>query len=228
MSRFLIAPSILSADFSRLADEVRAAEAAGADWLHLDVMDGRFVPNVSFGPDVVAAVAKVATRPLDAHLMVEEPERQVGAFIDAGATAVGVHVEACRHLHRTLERIRSAGARACVALNPSTPAEAIREVLPCVDQVLVMTVNPGFGGQAFIPDVMPKLYQIRRWIDLGGHDVDLVVDGGIGPETIEEAALNGGRVFVMGSAFFKSGGDYKQVSDEIRSRLEPYEEEPSA
>ena len=215
---YKLAPSILSADFGRLAEEVRAAEQAGADWLHLDVMDGHFVPNLTIGPDVVNAVAKRTSLPVDVHLMVREPDHLLEAFVHAGATALGVHVEACTHLHRTLSEIRRHKARPCVVLNPATPAEAIRPVLPIVDQVLVMTVNPGFGGQAFIPETLPKIRQIRGWIDELRKPIDLVVDGGIGPKTISEVALHGARVFVMGNAFFKSG-DYKRFADDIRGQL---------
>jgi ribulose-phosphate 3-epimerase len=215
---YKLAPSILSADFGRLAEEVRAAEQAGADWLHLDVMDGHFVPNLTIGPDVVAAVAKRTSLPVDVHLMVREPDHLLEAFVRAGATALGVHVEACTHLHRTLTEIRRLSVRPCVVLNPATPAESIRPVLPIVDQVLVMTVNPGFGGQSFIPETLPKIRQIRGWIDELRRPIDLVVDGGVGPQTIEQVALHGARVFVMGNAFFKSG-DYKRFADGIRGQL---------
>ena len=218
MTQFKIAPSILSADFGRLAEEVRAAERAGADWMHLDVMDGHFVPNLTIGPDIVAAVAKATTLPVDVHLMVREPDHLIEAFVSAGATAVGVHVEACTHLHRTLTLIRRLGARPCVVLNPATPASAIQPVLPLVDQVLVMTVNPGFGGQKFIPETLGKIRELRGWIDASRRDVDIVVDGGIGPDTIERVALHGARVFVMGAAFFKSA-DYKTFADGIRAQL---------
>ncbi len=218
MTQFKIAPSILSADFGRLAEEVRAAERAGADWLHLDVMDGHFVPNLTIGPDVVGAVAKATTLPVDVHLMVREPDHLLEAFVAAGATALGVHVEACTHLHRTLSLIRKLGARTCVVLNPATPASAIQPVLGLVDQVLVMTVNPGFGGQKFIAETLPKIREIRGWIDASRRDVDLVVDGGIGPGTIERVALHGANVFVMGAAFFKSA-DYKSFVDETRAQL---------
>lgn len=224
MSRFLIAPSILSADFGRLAEEVRAAEQAGADWIHVDVMDGRFVPNLTIGPAVVEAVAKVTSLPLDVHLMVEDPARFLEAFIGAGANALGVHVEACRHPHRAFDQIRELGARPCIVLNPETPGEAIRSLLPDVDQVLVMTVNPGFGGQALIRSTLPKLVQIRKWIDAQEHPIDLVVDGGIGADSVEEVALHGANVFVMGAAFFKSG-DYKLFVDRVHAILEPYESE---
>jgi ribulose-phosphate 3-epimerase len=224
MSRFLIAPSILSADFARLGEEVRAAEAAGGDWIHVDVMDGHFVPNLTIGPSVVAALKRIATKPLDVHLMIEDPDRYLGAFVEAGAAAVGVHVEACVHLHRTLAHIRRLGARACVVLNPATPASLIEPVLPEVDQVLVMTVNPGFGGQHFIEGTLPKIREIRASIDRLGLEIDLVVDGGVGLDTVEAVASHGGRVFVMGSAFFGSG-DYKRFVDAVRAKLEPYEKE---
>ncbi len=221
MSRFRIAPSILSADFGRLAEEVRAAEEAGADWIHVDVMDGHFVPNITIGPAVVEALAKVTRLPLDVHLMVEEPARYLKPFVGAGANAVGVHVEACRDPQRAFAEIRELGARVCIVLNPETPAEAIRGLVPDVDQVLVMTVNPGFGGQELIRTTLPKLSQIRTWIDEEGHAIDLVVDGGVGLETVEDVARNGANVFVMGSAFFKSG-DYKLFVERIRALLKPY------
>jgi len=224
MSRFKIAPSVLSADFARLGEEVRAAEEAGADWIHVDVMDGQFVPNLTIGPAVLEAIARSTRLPCDVHLMIERPERHIQTFVDAGARMLGVHVETCPHLHGTLQQIRSAGARACAVLNPSTPAIALREVLPCLDQILVMTVNPGFGGQSFIAETMPKLYELRKWIDLGNHAIDLVVDGGIALDTVETAAQNGARVFVMGSAFFRcEGRDFKRFVETVRARLEPYE-----
>src|SRR5262247_1002019 len=161
--RVLIAPSMLSADFGRLAEEVRAVEQAGADWIHVDVMDGRFVPNLTLGPVVVEAVRRATSLPLDVHLMIVEPERYIEAFVEAGADLVSVQVEACPHLHRTLHQIREAGARASVVLNPSTPASSIEPVLGDVDQVLVMTVNPGFGGQKFISSMLGKIETLRRW-----------------------------------------------------------------
>jgi ribulose-phosphate 3-epimerase len=215
---YKIAPSILSADFGRLAEEVVRAEQAGGDWIHVDVMDGHFVPNLTIGPDVVGAIARAASVPVDVHLMIEEPDRYVEAFASNGADAVGVHVEACPHLHRTLQLIQSLGVRASVALNPSTPAESIREVLPLLDQVLIMTVNPGFGGQKFIRETLPKIRTIRGWIDKAERPIDLVVDGGIGPDTVEEVALAGARVFVMGSAFF-GAADPASVVGDIRTRL---------
>ena len=197
-----IAPSILSADFARLGEEIRAVERAGADWIHVDVMDGRFVPNLTIGPLVVAAVRRATELPLDVHLMIVEPERSIEAFVLAGADLVSVHVEACPHLHRTLQQIRGAGARASAVLNPSTPAVAVEAVLGDLDQVLVMTVNPGFGGQEFIESTLPKIATLRRWIDERGLAVALEVDGGISPKTIGRARRAGADVFVAGSAVF--------------------------
>jgi ribulose-phosphate 3-epimerase len=210
-----IAPSILSADFARLGEEVRAVEAAGADWIHLDVMDGRFVPNITIGPVVVAAVKEVTSLPLDVHLMIEDPDRYTEAFVQAGASTVGVHVEACPHLHRSVVRIREFGARASVVLNPATPASAVEPVLADVDQVLVMTVNPGFGGQKFIESTLPKIEFLRRTIDERGLDVALEVDGGIGPETIARVASAGADVFVAGSAIF-GAPDYAEAITALR------------
>jgi len=197
-----IAPSILSADFANLAAELASVERGGADWVHVDVMDGRIVPNITIGPLIVQAVKRSTSLPLDVHLMIVEPERYVPEFVRAGASTVGIHVETCPHLHRSLAQIREAGARACVVLNPATPAQAIEPVLGDVDQVLVMTVNPGFGGQKFIASMLGKIQLLRRWIDERGLDVALEVDGGIGPETIGAAARAGADVFVAGTAVF--------------------------
>jgi ribulose-phosphate 3-epimerase len=213
--RMLIAPSLLSADFTRLGEEVCAVEKAGADWLHVDVMDGRFVPNITIGPLVTKAVRRVTSLPLDVHLMIESPERYVDAFAKAGANTIGVHAETCPHLHRTVEAIREAGARAAVAINPATPASAVQEVLGDVDQVLVMTVNPGFGGQKFIENTLPKIETLRRWIDERGLEIALAVDGGIGPETIARAARAGADVFVAGTAVFDAG-DYTEAIEGLR------------
>jgi len=198
----VIAPSILSADFANLGDEIAAVEDAGADWIHVDVMDGRFVPNITIGPLVVKAVRAATELPVDVHLMIESPERYIEAFAQAGANTISVHSEACPHLHRTIDQIRESGARAAVAINPATPASAVAEVLDLVDQVLVMTVNPGFGGQKFIETTLPKIVTLRGWIDERGLAVALEVDGGIGPETIGRAAKAGADVFVAGNAVF--------------------------
>ena len=197
-----IAPSILAADFAVLRDELSSIEAGGADWVHVDVMDGRFVPNITIGPLIVEAVRRVTSLPLDVHLMIVEPERYIETFVKAGATTVGIHVETCPHLHRSVAQIREAGARACVVLNPATPASAALGVLDDIDQVLVMTVNPGFGGQKFIESTLPKIETLRGWIDERDLDVTLEVDGGIGPETIARAAAAGADVFVAGTAVF--------------------------
>jgi ribulose-phosphate 3-epimerase len=197
-----IAPSILSADLGRLAEEVREVERGGADWIHVDVMDGRFVPNITLGPVVVAAARKATALPLDVHLMIVEPERYVEAFAEAGATTISVHVEASTHLQRTLAEIRRLGKRAGVVLNPHTPEESIRYVLGDVDLILVMSVNPGFGGQQFLPAVLPKLRALREMIDRSGLDVDLEVDGGVSDETAESVVAAGARVLVAGSAIF--------------------------
>lgn len=199
----LIAPSILSADFGRLAEEIAAIEDGGCDLVHVDVMDGRFVPNLTIGPLVVEAVAKRARKPLDVHLMIVEPEKYVEAFVDAGASILTVHAEACPHLHRTIQQIRAAGARPAVALNPSTPPEAIEYVLGDLDMVLVMSVNPGFGGQRFIPSSLKKIRAIRAMAkEQGRDDLWIQVDGGIGPANVAEVAAAGANVFVAGSAVF--------------------------
>jgi len=212
-----IAPSILAADFSKLGDELAAVEAAGADQVHVDVMDGRFVPNITIGPVVVAAARGSTSLPLDVHLMIVEPERYIADFARAGASSIGVHVETCPHLHRTVAQIRETGARACVVLNPATPAEAVELVLPDVDQVLVMTVNPGFGGQRFIPSMLPKIRKLRRWIDERELAVDLEVDGGVTVETIVAAASAGANVFVAGTAVFGTT-DYREAIAALRQK----------
>jgi ribulose-phosphate 3-epimerase len=213
--RHLIAPSILSADFGRLAEEIRAVEKAGADWIHVDVMDGHFVPNLTIGPAVIQAARAATGLPLDVHLMIESPDASIDSYAEAGADRIAVHVEACPHLHRTLAYLREAGARAGVALNPATPATAIEPILGDVDQVVVMTVNPGFGGQKFIESVLPKISQIRRWIDERELAVELEVDGGVGPGIIGRVARAGANAFVAGSAVFGKP-DYAATIAELR------------
>jgi len=198
-----VAPSILSADFARLAEEVNAVEAGRADWIHVDVMDGHFVPNLTIGPMIVEALRPHTTLPLDVHLMIEEPERYIAAFARAGADIITVHQEACIHLHRVVHQIKEAGAKAGVAINPATPPEMLTAILDDVDLVLLMTVNPGFGGQAFIPGVLTKIRTVRRWLDERGlSHVHLEVDGGINAQTASQVAEAGADVLVAGSAVF--------------------------
>jgi ribulose-phosphate 3-epimerase len=201
--RIKIAPSILSANFACLGEELRAAEEGGADWIHLDVMDGHFVPNITIGPLVATAARAATTLPLDAHLMVAEPDRYIRPFADAGVDSITVHVEATHHLHRTIQTIHDTGIRAGVALNPATSVEAIREILPYVDLVLVMSVNPGFGGQRFIERSIDKVRAVRGLLDAEGRpDADLQVDGGVSPATVRGVAEAGATVVVAGYAVY--------------------------
>jgi ribulose-phosphate 3-epimerase len=211
----VIAPSILSADFSRLGDEVRAVEAAGADWIHVDVMDGRFVPNITIGPPVVKAIRKVTKLPLDVHLMIVEPEKYLDDFARAGADTLTVHVEACPHLHRTLQHIRGLGKRAGVVLNPSTHESTLSYVMELADLVLVMSVNPGFGGQSFLPGVLPKVRAIRAMIERAGRPIDLEIDGGIAEDTAALATAAGARALVSGNAVFTKK-DYREAIATLR------------
>ncbi|MEX0893634.1 MAG: ribulose-phosphate 3-epimerase [Gemmatimonadota bacterium] len=203
-----IAPSILSADFARLGEGVAAAEAAGAEWIHVDCMDGHFVPNLTIGPPVVKALRRVTELPLDVHLMIERPDALLEAFADAGADILTVHQEATVHLHRTLQRIRDLGMKAGVSINPGTPVGALDEVLPYVDLVLVMSVNPGFGGQRFIPTSTAKVAALRQALEARGIDgVELEVDGGIAPDTAPGVVAAGATALVAGAAVFGGSGD---------------------
>jgi ribulose-phosphate 3-epimerase len=200
---FLIVPSVLPADLSRLGDEVAALEKAGVDRIQWDVMDGRFVPNITFGPDVIAATRERVGVPFEAHLMIEDPAWVIPQFVQAGCERIIVHTESCVHLHRVLAGVADAGGRAAVAINPSTPACAVEHVLDLVDMVLVMTVNPGFGGQDYIATMEPKVAEIRQWIVERGLDVDIEVDGGVSARTVSGAAAAGANVLVAGSALFR-------------------------
>lgn len=210
-----IAPSVLSADFARLGEEVRAVEQAGADYIHVDVMDGHFVPNLTIGPLVVQAIARVATRPLDVHLMISPVEVYIPDFVKAGASIITVHAEATHHLDRTLNVIRELGCKVGLALNPATPLCNLGNVLPLLDMVVIMSVNPGFGGQSFIPYALQRIQTARRMINDRGLRVELEVDGGIKPENIQAAVKAGADVFVAGSAIF-SKPDYGAVIRAMR------------
>lgn len=214
----ILSASILSADFGRLGEEVRAVEHAGADWIHVDVMDGHFVPNITIGPDVVSALRKVTKLPFDVHLMIEHPDRYLKAFRDAGADWLGVHVETCPHLHRTVQMIKELGAKATVSLNPATPLTSVEPILSEIDMVLLMTVNPGFGGQKFIRSVLPKVQACSRLIRERGLSVLLEVDGGVNLSTIDDLSAAGVDVFVAGSAVFGSA-DYASNIRALKDRM---------
>ncbi len=214
-TRPLIAPSILSADFARLGEEITQVAAAGADVIHVDVMDGRFVPNITIGPLVVEAVDRITDLPLDVHLMIADADRYIDAFADAGADWITVHVEACPHLHRTVQQIKKRGCRPGVVLNPATPLSAVDEILADVDLVMLMSVNPGFGGQSFIESSLEKIRRLRVMIDQRGLECAIEVDGGVSPATIGAIAGAGADIFVAGSAVFGST-DYRAVISELR------------
>ncbi|MDP8959108.1 MAG: ribulose-phosphate 3-epimerase [Actinomycetota bacterium] len=213
----LVVPSVLPADFACLGEEVQALEQAGVDRIQWDVMDGNFVPNLTFGPDIIAACRDHASVPFEAHLMVADPDAMLSQYVDAGCEWVIVHAEAPIHLHRSLDAVAKAGAKAAVALNPATPPSAVAHVLDLVDLVLVMTVNPGFGGQNYLSSMEPKISEIRRMIDDSGRDIDLEVDGGIGPKTAGAAAAAGARVLVAGSSLYKHEGGLKEAVAAVRS-----------
>ncbi len=212
-----IAPSILSADFSRLGEEVIAAEKAGADLVHIDVMDGHFVPNITIGSLVVKAVKKVASIPLDVHLMIENPDTYIREFADSGADIITVHQEASVHLHRTIQNIKECGVKAAVSLNPATPVSSIEMILPYVDMVLIMSVNPGFGGQSFIPMALTKVRQLKHIIDENHYKTEIEVDGGVNTENVAEVMKAGADIVVMGSAFYNSD-DYAATAKIVRER----------
>ncbi|MGI5860746.1 MAG: ribulose-phosphate 3-epimerase [Myxococcales bacterium] len=214
--RLQIAPSILSADFGRLAEEIGSVTSAGADLVHVDVMDGRFVPNITIGPLVVQAAKRASSLPLDVHLMIVEPERYIEDFAKAGAARISVHAEACPHLHRTLQQIAATGAMPAVALNPSTPLTAVEEILPEVGMVLVMSVNPGFGGQKFIPGAVDKIRRLRQMAASRGLELDIEVDGGINAETAREVVAAGANVLVAGSFVF-GNADYRKAIEQLRA-----------
>lgn len=218
LSRKKIAPSILSADFAHLADEIKAVEEAGADIIHIDVMDGHFVPNFTIGPPIVAAIKKVARRPLDVHLMMTNPDDFIPEFVEAGSDYLTVHVETCAHLHRTVQSIKERGIKAGVTLNPATPISSVEPILSEVDLLLIMSVNPGFGGQKFIPSVMDKIKAVRRMIDARGLKVELEVDGGLRVDNVGAISSAGADIFVAGSAIFGSK-DYKQTITKMRQAI---------
>lgn len=208
----MIAPSILSADFARLGEEVKAVEAAGADWIHADIMDGHFVPNITFGPMIVRAVRKVTRLPIDVHLMISEPDLYVPDFINAGADWISVHVETCIHLNRSVQQIKELGAKAGVVLNPATPLDYLEWILEDLDYVLIMSVNPGFGGQAFIPNSLQRIKKLRKMIDDRGLQTLIEIDGGVNTATIADIAAAGTDVFVAGSAVFNSKSYSETIS----------------
>jgi ribulose-phosphate 3-epimerase len=213
-----IAPSILSANFIKLGEEIKAAEEAGVDMLHIDIMDGHFVPNITIGPFIVESIRQATSLPLDVHLMIEEPDTYISDFINAGADYVTVHLEASVHLHRTVQLIKETGVKAGVSLNPATPVWSLEHILPDIHLVLLMSVNPGFGGQKFIPQALDKIRILRKFIDEKGLTTLIEVDGGINVDNAKDVASAGADILVMGSAFFHSG-NYKEIMKRVKERL---------
>jgi ribulose-phosphate 3-epimerase len=207
-----IAPSILSADFSKLGSEIIEVEKGGADYIHVDVMDGHFVPNITIGPLIVEAIRPVTKLPLDVHLMIENPDHYIEAFAKAGADYITVHVEACRHLHRTIQLIKSFGVKAGVVLNPATPVESIQHIIGDIHMVLLMSVNPGFGGQKFIPETLPKIRKVKEMAMQKGLDIEIEIDGGVNPETAKQCKEAGATVLVAGSAIYNKKDYAKAIS----------------
>jgi ribulose-phosphate 3-epimerase len=218
MNKYIIAPSILSADFTKLGEEIRACESAGAGWIHIDVMDGHFVPNITMGPFIVEACKRITKLPLDVHLMIEKPERYLDAFANAGANHLTVHLETCPHIYRTIQMIKSLGCKAGVTLNPGTPVAALEAVLAEADLVLVMSVNPGYSGHEFIPESIARVAEVRKGLDALGSSAWLEVDGGVSVENIKELREAGATAFVTATAVFKHPGGIKAGIASLRSQ----------